>query len=62
MEITETIPSIRLLRRALNALNRGDTPSLPLDGGRDRRTAAACRAVLARRGAAALLRAVEALR
>lgn len=62
MEITETIPSIRLLRRALNALNRGEAPSVPLAGGPDRRTAAACRAMLARRGAAALLRAVDALR
>jgi hypothetical protein len=44
MEITGGICSIRLLRRALNALNRGDAPSLPLDGGPDRRTAAALRA------------------
>jgi hypothetical protein len=62
MEITGAIPSIRLLRRALNALNRGDAPSLPLGGDADRRTAAACRAVLARRGPGALLRAIDALR
>jgi hypothetical protein len=62
MEITETIPSIRLLRRALNALNRGEAPSLPLNGGPDRRTAAALRALLARRGPAALRRAIRALR
>jgi hypothetical protein len=62
MEVTGNIQSIRLLRRALNALNRGNAPSLPLDGGPDRRTAAACRAMLARRGAGALLRAIDALR
>jgi hypothetical protein len=62
MEITGNIQSIRLLRRALNALNRGDGPRLPLDGDPDRRTAAACRAVLARCGSAALLRAIDALR
>jgi hypothetical protein len=62
MEITGNIQAIRLLRRALNALNRGDGPSLPLDGGPDRRTAAALRALLARRGPAALRRAIDALR
>jgi hypothetical protein len=62
MEITGAIPSIRLLRRALNALNRGDAPSLPLDGGPDRHTAAACRVLLARRGPAVLRRALDALR
>ncbi|HEV7661520.1 MAG TPA: hypothetical protein VGO55_16905 [Allosphingosinicella sp.] len=62
MEITGAIPSIRLLRRALNALNRGHVPSLPLDGGPDRRTAAALRALLARRGPVALRRAIDALR
>jgi hypothetical protein len=61
MEITGVIPSIRLLRRALNALNRGDGPSLPLDGDPDRRTAAALRTLLARRGPAALRRALDAL-
>jgi hypothetical protein len=62
MEITGTILSIRLLRRALNALNRGEAPSLPLDSAPDRRTAAALRALLARRGPAALARAIRALR
>ena len=62
MEITGATPSIRLLRRALNALNRGDAPSLPLDGEPDRRTATACRALLARRGPAVLRRALDALR
>lgn len=62
MEITGVIPSSRLVRRALNALNRGDAPSLPLDGGPDRRTAAALRELLARRGPATLLRAIDALR
>jgi hypothetical protein len=62
MEITGDIPSIRLLKRTLNALNRGDAPSLPLDGAADRRTAAALRAVLTRRGPAALIRALAALR
>jgi hypothetical protein len=62
MEITGDIPSIRLVRRALNALSRGDGPSLPLDGGPDRRTAAALRAELGRRGPAALRRAIDALR
>jgi hypothetical protein len=62
MEITGNACSIRLLRRALNALNRGDGPRLPLDGGPDRRTAAALQALLARRGPAALRRAIRALR
>jgi hypothetical protein len=62
MEITGDNQSIRLLRRALNALNHGDAPSIPLDGGADRRTAAACRALLERRGPAALRRAIDALR
>jgi len=62
MEVTENIQSIRLLRRALNALNRGEAPSLPLDGDPDRRTAAAYRAALTRCGPAALRRAIDAIR
>lgn len=62
MEITGNVPPSRLVRRALNALNRGEAPSLPLDGEPDRRTAAAFAALLARRGPAALRRALAALR
>lgn len=57
--------AIRLLQRALNALNRGlEAPPLAVDGRPGRRTSAALLRYLAargRKGAAALGRALEAL-
>jgi lysozyme family protein len=62
MKRAGNVPSIRLLQRALNALNRGHSPALALDGLPGPRTAAALRALMARRGAGVLLRALAAIR
>lgn len=61
MKITANRKAIRLLQRALNALNRGHGPCLALDGEPGPRTAAACRFLLSRRDPAALLRAIATL-